>query len=382
MIGRFAAGSGLIRALLAVGLASTIAACGAGAPTTNATGTSTPSLPPQRPGAKLPLTGLVDMGSQLFYVSGSAAPVTSLSTLGGTASDFGGIVVNETWAQLEPKKGSEDWTALDASLAAVSSWNASHRSHPLGVKLRVFGGFTAPEWAKSMDGAPITYGSRSIGRWWTVQYRSAWSSFQHALAARYDSIPLVRAVAVTSCASLTGEPFITALTPFTIATMTADGWTPALQQQCLDGILGDYSGWIHTPIDFPFNPFRTLVNGRPSVDFSVTRQVMEACAQSASKGGPTCVLGNHGLQDTAATTSPSAPVYEEINSLWHQTPAHVQVYFQTDGPSKGADCASMNVAIRDHANSVEIWPQAIASNPQSTLASWNRALSYGVPLSC
>jgi len=142
----------------------------------------------------------------------------------------------------EPTQRHEDWTDLDASLAAVSSWNASSPSHPLGVKLRIFGGVTAPGWAKAIDGAPITDNSGSIGQWWTGQDRSDWSCFAYVLAARYDSDPPVHAAAVMSCATLTGERFTMALTTPAVSTVAATGWTLALPQKCLSGIRADYSG--------------------------------------------------------------------------------------------------------------------------------------------
>lgn len=353
-------------------------------PTTSVPSTTSPlplsnALPS---GTKAPLTGLVDMGSQRFYLQGSAAPTLTVTSIPSNFTALSGIVVNSTWGQLEPSKGSYDWSTLDDSLAAVTSWNETHTSTPLAVKLRVFGGLTAPVWAKSLGGAPLSDGARSIGRWWTPEYESAWSTFQHALAARYDSNALIRAVAVTSCASLTGEPFITAMNAPALAVLEPAGWTPAAQQNCIDGIFNDYSGWHETQVDFPFNTFRTLVNGVPVNDTAVTISLMEACASSAAEGGIYCVMGNHGLEDTAGTTTASAPVYSEIDTLWQQTPGHVPVYFQTVGPTNGADCTSINNAIAHHASSVELWPEALAELSTSTLQSWDTALTSGASLQC
>jgi hypothetical protein len=51
---------------------------------------------------------------------------------------FAGIVVNQTWSQLEPSQGQFDFSTLDASLAAVSAYNTQHPDAPLAVRLRVF----------------------------------------------------------------------------------------------------------------------------------------------------------------------------------------------------------------------------------------------------
>jgi len=334
------------------------------------------------------LAGLIDMGVQTPYQLDLPFPTVDISAITPYAGSFAGIVVNETWAQLEPTQGSEVWSPLDASLAAVSQWNAAHPLTPVGVKLRTFAGNTAPTWAKALGGPSLTISTKGVsktyGEWWTTPYRQAWSSFQHAMAARYDSNPLVQAVSVGSCATLTGEPFVMNLTGPAIQVMEAAGWTPQAQESCLGGALADYAGWVHTPVDFAFNPYRTVVTGNAVLDQSFTDQVMQACADSWSHGGPTCVLGNNGLSATA-TTDRSGPVYAQIDTLWQQTPTHVGVYFQTVG--SGVDCAAISVAISHHASGVELWPPkhgntGFAAIPSSTLAQWNSALRSGSSLSC
>jgi len=337
---------------------------------------------------KKPLSGLIDMGVQSAYTLDIPFPTVDTSAITPYAGAFEGIVVNEGWGQLEPSPGHEKWGDLDASLAAVTSWNTAHPSTPVGVKLRIFGGNTAPAWAKSLGGAPLTIEtkgvSKTFGRWWTQPYAHAWSSFQHALAAKYDGNPLVRAVSVSSCATLTGEPFVMNMTKPAIQTMQAAGWTPEAQQRCLQGAVADYAGWAHTPITFAFNPYRTVVNGVASPDPSVTTDVMGTCARSRAHGGPECVLGNNALSDIAATGR-SAPVYAEIDALWQTTPAHVGVYFQT--VSAAVDCASIALAVAHHAASVEVWPpnhhyEGFAAVSAEVLRQWNGALRHTTRLSC
>ena len=43
----------------------------------------------------------------------------------------------------------------------MTDYNAHHGAN-LGVKLRVWGGFTAPDWAKNIDGPAITITGKSI----------------------------------------------------------------------------------------------------------------------------------------------------------------------------------------------------------------------------
>ena len=51
---------------------------------------------------------------------------------------FGGVVVNQTWEQLEPTQGVFNFSTLDASLAVVTAYNSTHANAPIGVRLRVF----------------------------------------------------------------------------------------------------------------------------------------------------------------------------------------------------------------------------------------------------
>jgi hypothetical protein len=383
--------------LAAVAFTLLISACGRPLNTTSSSGqpsapvasTTSSSTPTSGSGAVKPaLAGLIDMGVQTSYQLDLPFPAVDTSVITPYAGSFAGIVVNETWAQLEPTQGSEDWSALDASLAAVSQWNAAHTSTPIGVKLRIFAGNTAPAWAKALGGPTVTISTKGVsktyGQWWSTPYRQAWSSFLHAMAIRYDSNPLVQAVSVGSCATLTGEPFVMNLGGPAIKVMEAAGWTTQAQESCLEGALADYSGWTRTPVDFAFNPYRTVEAGKAVLDQSFTDQVMQACADSRSHGGPTCVLGNNGLSATAATDR-SGPVYAQIDALWQETPGHVGVYLQTVG--SGVDCAAIDVAISHHASGVELWPpnhayQGFAGIQSTTLAQWNSALRSDSGLDC
>lgn len=335
-------------------------------------------------GMKAPLTGLVDMGVQSAYQSGQAFPTTEPSVLDAYAGAFGGIVVNESWSQLEPSPGVEQWAPLDQSLASVQAWNSQHPDTPLGVKLRIFAGYGAPSWVVQEAGPPVALqtksGTKNIGQWWTTPFRQAWSSFQHAMAARYDSDPLIRAVSVSSCSSSTGEPFVVSGAVSSQRALAAAGWTPQLQEDCLGGALADYSGWVHTPVTFAFNPL-----GTPSgPDATFTTQLMQSCASSHSRGGPECILGNNDLS-AAAPSGRGSSVYSEITSLWQSTAGNVTVYFQTVGA--GVDCQAIDVAVAHHAASVELWPPnrgyaGFSAIPAATLALWDNSLRTATSPSC
>ena len=154
----------------------------------------------------------------------------------GNAQQFpgllGGIVINATWSQMQPATGGAvDFSAVDAALAQITTYNGANASAPLGVKLRIYGGSNAPAWAKSIGGPVTIYRNPAgcngqtdscpltVGAFWSTPYITAWRTFQAAVAAKYDTNPLIIAVAVTSCAAQTDEPFVASSGPVSKANL-------------------------------------------------------------------------------------------------------------------------------------------------------------------
>ncbi len=313
------------------------------------------------------------------------------------AAAFSGFVVNETWAQLEPSQGRFTFAPLERSLAAVAEYNRAHPGHSLAVKLRLWGGFTAPDWAKTLDGTtPVTFSvpkaSGTTGRWWTPAYRAAWSTFQHKLAAGFDGDPLIRAVAVSSCSTLSDEPFVFSPNAALHAELFADGWSSAAQQRCLQGAFSDYSGWTRTPIEYTFNTFVSYSPGNnigvPDQQF--TNAVMARCADLRRAAGRSCILSNHALAASGTSPALGAPIYFEIDALYAKHPGQTPVDFQTFSPDNFGGCQAINVAVAYHAQSVELWPpsanpkgfKGFSAYPESELVSWARALRTRTASSC
>src|SRR4029453_14487196 len=138
-------------------------------------------------GFKAAQTGLVDMGNISFYNT-SAAPIFNPFEVAQDATSFREIVLNVTWAQLQASENSLDTSFIDAAIQQVNQFNSTYNTD-IGIKLRVWGGFTAPNWAKEIGGAPVTitgqngvdpgsYASQTIGRFWTADYVNAWLNLQ------------------------------------------------------------------------------------------------------------------------------------------------------------------------------------------------------------
>lgn len=344
------------------------------------------------PKVKPLIVGLIDKGSEQPYHLAQLFPVTDTAEIGAYSPAFSGTVVNETWAQLEPTMGKWDFAPLDASLAAVSAYDSAHPGNPLGVKLRVWGGLTAPEWAKTLDGTPITVPPASstdvtgtVGRFWSTDYEQQWAAFQTALAGRYDSNPLLREVAVTSCNTASAEPFVMDST--VITALLGAGWTSLDQQRCLEGALADFSAWQHTAVDFTFNPFTDVsASGVQTPDLPFASTIMSECAVSGIEGRlPQCILDNHGLTDSVLPRQTG--LYAEIDALWQQYDHWVPVDFQTISPNGFNLCLALGIGIAYHAQSIEIWPPGpgFAGFDQYTpaqLTPWEDALLTGTQPSC
>ncbi len=340
------------------------------------------------PGVKPALTGLIDMGIQASYGGDQPFLTVNVSEVAPYVGDFSGIVINENWGQLEPSQGVYNWSDLDSSLSALTAFNEAHPTGQLYAKLRIFGGNGAPDWAKAIGGPPISVTlknhPRTYGRWWTPAYEAAWSDFQHAMAARYDTNPLIRAVSVGSCASSTGEPFVTEPGKASISVLEAAGWTSSAQQSCLQNALSDYSGWKTTPIEFAFSPFEDFSGYTFEPDPTFMTQIMTACVNSLARGGPECIPGNNALSDNSLS-SKSAPAYQEIDTLWNQKPASFQAYFQTVGAP--VDCQAIALGISYHATAIELWPPqgrlpGFSGVPAQDLAQWNQDLKTSTVPTC
>jgi hypothetical protein len=276
---------------------------------------------------KGPIRGLVSMGAYRFVGYGGD-PVNTLEPLNAKPGIFGGIVVVASWKQLQPTPDSEigDDNVIDQALAEVRAYNERNPQRPLGVKLRVWGGFEAPDWAKHLGGMPIdtifNEKQRVVGHFWSPAYRQAWARLQQQLAARFDTRPLIKEVAVTSCMSYTAEPFVVPIEATVINRLRAAGFNDAAFKTCLAHALHDYAPWKESRLVLSVNPLRTgpgQGNGNPGF----TEGVMRHCRETI---GRRCVFDNHDL-DTGLP-KPLYPIYDTMKQLgpeiefqtWRKTP--------------------------------------------------------------
>ncbi len=347
--------------------------------------------------AKPPQSGLVDMGDIAFYNDPSdPTPVFTIDDLenNGTAlfdNAFSEIVLNVTWAQLQPDNSSTlDTKAIDSALAQVSQYNKDNNAN-LGVKLRIWGGYTAPSWAQSIDGTPISVSGagtvdpqhnqvQSIGRFWTADYLDAWNNLQQLLAAKYDSDPLVRGISNTAGAAATDEPFVP-LHPNQVAELVSGGYTDAAEQLVLRAAIADYTSWSTTPLDYTLNLFHLENTGTVVSDPNFTLAVLQAAVTSAR----IVQAGNHALNNPLPSSD--AFVYAQMAAYAALDPSTPPGSYQTASPVNLKTVDNWGSAIAQgltaHAGDIELWDgpsnQGFTGQPADIVEGWAGTLAAGIP---
>ena len=210
-----------------------------------------------------------------------------------------------------------------------------------------------------------------VGRFWSIPYRAAWKRLQDALAASYDTHPLVQEVAVSSCSSMTAEPFIVALNKDNIPVLHAAGYNDEAMKAGLLGAIDDYASWRHVALDYTFNLFRSCDNCKIQAVPEFAPQVMNTWRKRL---GPRAVIANHGLQ--VQLTSAALGVCAEIKKLGSP------VEFQTYSPTVDWE-ASVRVGLSYGVTELEIWDTkesgGIAPISYQQLKTWQAALKASLP---
>ena len=288
------------------------------------------------------------MGAYKFVGSGGE-PVNTLEPLNAKPGIFGGIVIIASWAQLQPTPESEieDGNVIDQAMAEVRAYNARHPEKLLAARLRVWGGFEAPEWAMKLGGPPIVAvhnkKNRRLGRFWSPEYRRAWARLQEKLAARYDAWPLIREVSITSCMSFTAEPFFSPSEESVQKPIREAGFTEAAYKECLRNALADYAPWKQTRIVLSVNPLRTELN-QGTGDPEFTMQIMRDCRKTL---GVRCVFDNHNLDTNLPR--PLLPLYALMKQLGPE------IVFQTGVTNPKDFEGTIKKGVEMGATSIELW---------------------------
>ncbi len=305
------------------------------------------------------LTGLVTMGPATAVGS---VPANNFEELNAHPGVYSAAVIELYWSQLEPSQGVFNDSALTSALASLATYNTANPTAPVTGKLRIFMGLGTPQWVINATGA-VTFtnssGTATIGEFWTPTYRTYWQALQQHLASEYDTDSRIAEVAITSCSSVTGEPFVIPDDSTSIGILHAAGYTDAQGMACLSGAPADYAAWTHTPLDYTFNPFQGLDTGSDVPNVTFTTALMASFRASL---GTRAVVANHDLIDPL--NSGNNGVYSEFTTLYNQaiaaTPATVSpLEFQTLSPTEDWTTA-IPLGMTYHPTEIEIWDTTAA----------------------
>jgi hypothetical protein len=267
-----------------------------------------------------------------------------------------GYVIPIGWADLQPSAGAPivRGNAIDVALTQIRKLNAANPGLNLAIKLRVFAGDGAPEWAKNLGGAPISvyepYDGKwsTVGRFWTPAFASAYQDLQNKLAVLYDSAPEVRDVVISRCTMTYAEPFLRNPSPETIKNLLAAGFTYQADHSCLQQQVDAHKVWTTTHSSLAFNPYQQInADGTMRVDESWTESMMDYCRQSL---GERCTLENNSIRHPISSTGANyLAMYAKMKALGGS------IAFQTATPTRiGSVCDTLSWAINQGAGAVEI----------------------------
>jgi hypothetical protein len=310
----------------------------------------------QKDAQKPLLQGLVTMGGLGPLLAKGGHADNTLKEANAHPGVYTGVLLLVSWDELEHVEGKLDVSRIESGLDAVRAYNRKYPETPVRAKLRIFSGRNTPDWVIAKSGGSVIIEDTkqqdiAIGRFWTPAYRNSWKELQRLLAARYDAEPLLAEVAVSSCATMTAEPFIMTLTPENLPKLHAAGFSDEGFKGCLIGALDDYSAWKRTNVDYTVNPFRNTDSGKAQPDEAFTNRVMEAFRRRFEVRG---IIANHGLQ--AEISERQAGVYAELKKLGPP------IEFQTISPVLDWD-AAFKIGMEHRMTELEVWNTKDAGGP-------------------
>jgi hypothetical protein len=284
-----------------------------------------------------------------------------------------GWVVKAYWKDLQPARGAAlaPNNAIDNAVAEARRLNAANPAFGLGLKLRVYAGIYAPDWAKALGGGavqvvnPQDQQQGTVGRFWTDEFGRAYADLQQRLAERYDGVAEVREVLVTRCTTFFAEPFIRDKgDKGSVANLLGAGFSFAADQVCHRQQIDAHTVWRQTHSDVDFSPYQNIErHGVRSVDEGFTESMMDYCRMTL---GARCVLENNSIRSPVQPNY--ALMYDRMKAMGPP------ISFQTANPNKVGDLlATLQWAVQQGANSVEL-PGTYQKQSPSVFTAANDAL--------
>ncbi|MBV8986689.1 MAG: hypothetical protein JO248_19825, partial [Acidimicrobiia bacterium] len=240
-----------------------------------------------------------------------------------------GWVVKAYWKDLQP--------TADGPIAANNAIDqaiAAARRLGVGLKVRVYAGIYAPDWAKSRGGSPVDVvdpqnsQQGTVGRFWTEEFGATYADLQQKLAAKYDDVAEVREVVVSRCTTFFAEPFLRDKGEKTsVDNLLSAGFNFGADQTCEREEIDAHKVWAHTHSDVAFSPYQNIEKkGVRSTDEGFTQTMMQYCRTNL---GARCVLENNAIR------TPVQPDYASMYDAIKQLGPPIS--FQTANPNKVGD---------------------------------------------
>ncbi len=264
-------------------------------------------------------------------------------------------VLRVDWAELQPTQAGPiaPDNPIDAALYAARQINSRQPDLGLTVKLRIYAGRGAPDWAKSLGGDPIDIVepvddvASTIGRFWTPDLKLAYGELMTKLAERYDHVPELREVTVSGCMTTYAEPLLRgAASDFTRSQLLAAGFNVADDHACQRGAIDAHQVWSTTHSSLAVNPYQQInADGSWRVDEQFTEDLLDYCVTSL---GARCTMENNSIRD--------ANLGSDYRAMYaHMQASGAPITFQTAVLRKvGSLCATLDWARSVGAEAVEL----------------------------
>jgi hypothetical protein len=285
-------------------------------------------------------------------------------------------VVKVNWADLQPTPFGPIAAdnAIDKAIARVRM--PDYRAVGMVLKLRVFAGIGAPDWVKTLGGAPIAYNDNqpgasveggTIGRFWTADFGRAYDDLQAKLAAKYDGVPEVRELTVSRCSTIFDELFVRQPGDQQNSSgLLGAGYSQAADEQCIQQAIQAHTVWKNTTSDIDFSPFPSVADPSAAPDLAFTERVMQTCR---SVLGARCGLQNNALSTDKLANTTFTSMYAAMTTLGPP------IMLQTAAAKRIGDPQQvLDAAVSIGANSVEL-PAGYQRWPMSMLESASKALA-------
>jgi hypothetical protein len=289
-------------------------------------------------------------------------------------------VLKVNWQDLQPTQNGPiaSGNAIDTELAYVRQRNAAKPNLHMHLKLRVYAGIYAPDWAKNLSGSPVQIYDESTGqlagtagRFWEPSFGNAYRDFHAKLAAKYDSASEITEVTIARCTTIYAEPMIRQIgSQQTRNNLLAAGYTIDKDKTCQHeqvDVHADY--WSQTRSSYAFNPYQQIfADGSANGDAGFATEMMDYCRQRL---GRRCTLENNSISWPLKSTSNAkyGTVYDHMGQLGPP------ITFQTETPEKIGDWRQTLQWAGDFgANAVELNVRYTQDYPLSELVTYDTKL--------